>query len=53
MNIIRILGLRPEYEERAAVRAADVVINRAGVVIKDRNGLAPRPATDAELEAAG
>lgn len=31
------------------IRNADLVINGAGVVLKDRNGVCPRQATEAEL----
>lgn len=37
---------------REQVRDADVVVNVDGVVVKDRHGVAPRPATPAELSQA-
>lgn len=52
-RVIRLTGASGEDDGlEDAIRAADVVIDEHGWVIKDRNGRADRPATDAEQRAA-
>ena len=51
-EVVKISGLNPQFHEWHAVRNARVVIASDNTVIKDRDGVAGRAATNAEISEA-